>query len=542
MVWVAQESFANGEISPSVYGVVSSQQYQAGCQSLVNALLTPTGAAKKRHGTGQVATPTGGHPAALFSYFAKGKQFVVQFVSEDDDSGDLNTTARQVRVIDATTRQFINFADGNAHGPFNAFGDSSAYFHHFTRTQLRTVYAFQDDERIYFCHPDRPMIYLEREVGDGGTERWDYGLAPPVSTTPRIVDYQVPRALSQATATSIESDGPLFDKRDEGAYWRIGGAEPSNPAVNVYGSWFRTSQFRTSERMIGAEIYGQFGDDTADWTGPYKRTGTDWNVTLQSNSGPQNESVVVDWTASIDAKENWIGLPIEIANVLFLITDVTAAKQIIATRLGAGGTLNDAPQIHLLRQFAIGADPVTPPPTSEFLNQRPYLRRHPIMPSGTTGSIQLYSSQGFLPSDTAANLRWLPEGHENTFDSFGGTAVGGTVHLNGGIVALTSVSSTEGPEGTEFVYTGTVVKTLAHAGPSMQWGLGQSEAVGFPSCGAPHQSRVYLGGYKERPTRVVASRVFERDDFVGGGAEDDDPIVFKVSDPLGVQRIAAADR
>ena len=52
MVWVAQESFASGELSPAVYGLVSSQQFRSGCQTLQNALLTSTGAVRKRYGAG----------------------------------------------------------------------------------------------------------------------------------------------------------------------------------------------------------------------------------------------------------------------------------------------------------------------------------------------------------------------------------------------------------------------------------------------------------------------------------------------------------
>jgi len=532
MVWVAQQSFASGEVSPSVYGIVSSQQYQSGCRELVNALLTPTGAARKRYGTERVLDVTSGYPARLFFYFAKGKQFVIQFVSEDDDAVDLNTTSRQVRVIDATTRQFINFADNKANGPFDSFGSTAGHFHHFTASQLPNVYAFQDNERIFFCHPDRPTLFMERQIGDSGDERWEYGIAPPSATTPRIVDHQVAANLSVISGTQFEFDQPLFDKRDEGAFWRIGGAESTNPDTNIYGTWIRTDNYKSPFRMDGTSIYGTVGEDLQDWTGPYTSTGTTFLVSINPSSSTQNTTTVVTWTGGVDAKVNWIGLPITLFGVLYLVTAVSGAKEITVARLGPGPFLS-AGDLHTLELFALAANAATP--TNEFLDQRPYLSKHPISPSASSGSITLYSQEGFLPDAISAgtDLRWLPEGHATTFDRIDGSVeIGGTVHLNGGIVALTGIDQTAGPGSTETVYTARVVKTLAHVGPSMQWGLGQSNSVGFPACGTTHQGRVWFGGYKEKPTRVVASRVFDSEDFVPGSL-DDDSIAFDISDPMG---------
>lgn len=533
MVWVAQESFANGEISPSLFGLVSSQQYQSGCQTLVNALLTPTGAAVKRHGTHHIMGTTSDYTTAIFSYFAKGKQFVIEVSSQDDDPGDLNTAQRQLRVIDATTGAFVNVGDNRQHGPFDAYGDNTAYYHHFTASELPFVYSFQDNERLYLCHPDRPPLYLEREVGEGGVETWLYGIAPASGRTPRVVDYQLSANVTSPTPSTLEADLPIFDKRDEGAYWRYGGAENGNPQVDIYGSWFRTDTFKTQEKMDGVRLYGDGGSDGQDWTGPYTLAGTAFDVTLQTNSDQVNQSVVVDFVSATIAYRNWVGLPILINNVLFIVTAVAANNQITCVRLGGGSPLLDFPEVYSAQLLAIGADPNIF--SNEYLEQRPYLVRHPIGVSGTTGTITLTSSWGFLQQDISSgdgDIPWLPDGHEETFDRIGNTAIGGTVHLNSGIVAITGVNTTAGPGGLEVIYTGTVIKTLAHQGPSFQYGLGMSNAVGFPSAGTTHQGRVWLGGFKERPSRVVASRVFDRDDFVVGSL-DDDPLALELSDPLG---------
>ena len=532
MVWVAQQSFASGEISPSVYGLVSTQQYRSGCQTLVNALLTPTGAAKKRHGTEYVAAVTASHPAALFFYFAKGRQYVVQFVSEDDDAGDLNTAARQVRVLDAVTRAFVNVGDNNDHGPFDAFGDTTAYHHHFTASELPNVYAFQDNERIYFCHPDRPTLFMERQVGEGGVERWEYGLAMPASNTAKIVDYQVQALITRLPSNDrIESNLPLFDKRDEGGYWRLQGADPSVPNTNIYGNWFKTNTYRSATEMQGQSTYGNFGNDATDWTGPYTEAGTSFTVTTSVNTSGQNESVTATWTPGVQAFLNWVGLPVLVEDQLYIVVSVTGLGSIGLTRLeGANLVLAGS---HTMKLMGLGA--ANGIVTNEYLDQRPYLQRHPVAPSGSTGTVNLFSSAAVFQDVVGSvdgDFAWLPDGHETTFDKFGSDAVGGTVHLNSGIIALTGVTTNNGPGNAEVVYSGEVVKTLAHVGPSMQYALGPSTAVGFPACGAPHQGRVYFGGFKEKPTRLIASRVGTRDDFVAGDL-DDDAIAVDISDPLG---------
>jgi len=534
MVWVGQESFASGEISPSVFGLVSSSQYRNGCQTLTNALLTPTGAAKKRHGTVEVSDVTGpdpaGLPAALFSYFAKGRQYVVQFVSQDDDAGDLNTSLRQVRVLDAVTRAFINVGDNLSHGPFDSFGDTTAYHHHFTASQLGEVYSYQDNERIYFCHPDLPPLFLEREVVEGGVERWKYGVTPPPATSPRIIDYQIPSTLTHPTSTTIEFSTPQFEKEDEGSFWRLGGPGVA-PQTNLYGGWFRADTYRSATTMEGAEVYGApFGVDNSDWTGPYLPGGAPWTVTLVTALTVQNSTSVVDWSAGPTAGVNWVGLIIVIAAVPCIVIDVSATNQFTVLRLGGGATLGASPTTHQALNYALGADPNIV--ANQFLETRPYFKKHPIKPSNSTGTVTLTSSSGFLDATGGGHISWLPDQHHVTFDDDAGLAVGGTVHLNGGIIALTGVTTTAGPGSDETTYQGKVVKTLAHVGPSMQWGLGMSNGVGFPACGGSHQGRNYFGGFKERPTRLIGSRVFARDDYLAG-PNDADPIAIDLSDPLG---------
>jgi len=51
MVYIAQQSFGFGEIDPNLRAQYESQQYQRGCRTLSNALLSDTGSAEKRWGS-----------------------------------------------------------------------------------------------------------------------------------------------------------------------------------------------------------------------------------------------------------------------------------------------------------------------------------------------------------------------------------------------------------------------------------------------------------------------------------------------------------
>lgn len=519
MVWIAQESFASGEISPSLYGLVSSRQYRAGCMTLQNALLTPTGSVRKRYGTKLVNGTTNDYPAAIFFYFAKGRQFVVQFVSQDDDAGDLNTAFRQVRVIDCVTRLFIDFGDNAAHGPFSAFGDASAYHHHFLASELPDIYSFQDNERIFFLHKNHPPIFLERRVFDG-TELWDYGIAPDVQTTPVVVSYRQDANITEKAGNNgIESDLDIFEKGDEGAYWRIGGPA----ATGNYGSWYRTDTYESGKSMAGGRVSNVApGGDPSDWCGPFLPSQSSTvNFTLNANSTAVGDSRTVTCSASI-VRRNLIGTPLTIASQLWIVTAVTSSTVFTAERLQGGATITNTAQAG---NFLVVGGPLN-------LKARPYLRVNPITVTGDTGSVDIHSVTPVFAGGLGADSAWLPDGHETTFDDVAGTAIGGTVHFSGGIVALTALDTASGIGSTEPTYTGQVVRTPALYGPSLNWGLGHSVAVGFPRCGVSHQGRIFLGGYKEVPTKVVGSRTLRTDDFTTGDL-DDDGLEFEIADPLG---------
>ena len=551
MVWVAKQSFATGEISPSVYGMVSTSQYQAGCMELVNALLTPTGAARKRYGTQIVTNTTGNNFARLFFYYAKGRQYVVQFVSAGDDAADTNTPARQLRVMDAATQTFVDFGDNAAHGPFSAFGDGTAYYHNFTATELRSVYSFQDSERIYFMHPDKPAVYLERQVQDPGSEAWEYGLYPKQTGSPVIIDYRVGTPV-EFVGNTLTTDSDFFVPDDNDSYWRVMGANAADPVDNPWGNWVQVTRYKSRTDLDVVTRYGGVGPDSLDWTGPYTPLITYTGTAVQGwgvNSANLLSDVTLTGPTTPAAKANWTGFVVQVssttfavdATILGVITYVNTSSSVEIVRLqnGNGIPAGDSVEVTVYGIAANSAQQTVP----DSLLNRSYLKKLPVyVGQARDGAGQLiadeykvYSPNGYLQyysNPTFTDSQWLPAGHATTYDRWEGNLVGGGIHINGGIVAITGVDTAAGPDGDEVVYDARIVKPMAHQGPSMQWGLTQSHGVGFPSCGASHQGRIWMGGYKEKPGRVVASRVYEPEDFTAGGL-DSDGISADIADSYG---------
>lgn len=519
MPWVAQDSFASGELSPSVHGMVSSDQYQSGCYTLTDALLTATGSATKRFGSEDIVSTTNGYQARLFLYVVGARRFVIQFVSQDDDPGDLNTTARQVRVLDAETRAFIDFGDGGAHGPFDATSSAAFYFHHFTATQLGEVYAFQDGVRIVFCHDDLPPIYMERWTGDG-VEQWRYGLYAR-DNPPLVVDYRIPITIAETTSTQLTASRDIFTPSDVTAFFRLGGRESSSPSTFVYGAWWQVTGFTSATVVTGTRVHGVPGPTVADWAGPFL-VGGGFSTTISSSSSAALDSR--DFTHSAGNPtiiQNQIGTPFTFntggGDVLWIITAVTSDTVFTGVRLnGSGGAQSGSGTTKLT---SVGFS------DSRHLN-RPYLRKFPVTPTALTGAATLYCPDAFYSSVDYDNVPWLPDNHEDPFDS----TRGGVVFLNGGAFAITG--TTNGVLTGGRVYTGTIIKELLHRGPSIQWGLSWSHGVGFPRCGAFHQARAVFGGFEGAPKSIVASKTGYPEDFTTGALASDGMLI-EINDRTG---------
>jgi len=525
MVWIPKESFGSGEVSPAVYGLVSSQQVAAGCQTLTNALITATGSARKRFGTQDLMPATSGFPAAIFSYYAQDRQYVVQIVSQDDDANDLNSANRRMQVVDAQTRALVNFGDNAAHGPFNAFGDTTSYFHHFLASELRDIYAFQDGRRIVFCHQNHPPLFLERSITNS-VEVWKYGVLGTYSPA-RIVDNAVPVQVAAILDGSnntikISASSPLFEKADENATWRIGGGA-LNSTTHPMGHYVRSTRFVSPTEMDAAALYGQYGGDATDWSGPYKETTIGaGSATISSTSSTTNDIRTFTGVTNFSMSANHAGSLASIGGSVWLIQSVVSGTSFIAKRIEGSTPLSGSLALFLM---AVGWD------TNIGATRRSWFKRQPIYFSSTSGTATITSIEPIFTGGIGLNKPWLPDGHETTFDDIG-VAIGGAVLAPSGSAAITSRTVTGGPGSDEPLYTARILKSIPYDGPVLNWGLGWSHGVGFPRCGVAHQNRLFFGGFASEPLAIVASRVFSPDTLTAGPL-DDDALRFGITDPNG---------
>lgn len=545
MVWVAQRSFGSGELSPAIFAIVDSSVFRSGCKTLANAILTRFGGARKRDGLGYVTDAHNTNfPTAIFPYRSQGKQYVVNVMSQDDDAGDLNTTNRLLRVIDATTRAFINFGSASASGPFAAFGDATAVHHHFTATELAELYSFQEGNRLFLLHPDKAPFYLERrEVA--GAEDWLFGIAGRLDRAPRVVSNAVDATVSEVGTDRLESSVPLFDVSDIGTYWRHSGRDQTTVPVTslVYGVWVRADGFISPTRLISTRLYGladSANNDPADWVGPYVNLGSTFTLQMvagQTDSTTQNETR--NWFTpsggGLVLQRHDIGLPLLIENTLggqelHLIVNVIApqageASRFTTVRIEDAGGIIDADAA-----ITDGGQRL------QFNKGKPWApNRHPIF-TNNLGDVstahQLDSLEGLGTASNPINDQWLPPGHETNFDGDGSLSRGGSVFLNGGSMTVDGRTGSDVTDPTGWSYDGTNITPLAHLGPSLNYKLGQSPGVGFPRCGTGHQSRVFLGGFVGSPGKVVSTRTGALDDFTPGSL-DDEGLEFEVNDSDG---------
>jgi len=96
----------------------------------------------------------------------------------------------------------------------------------------------------------------------------------------------------------------------------------------------------------------------------------------------------------------------------------------------------------------------------------------------------------------------------------------GTLHVNGGVFSHVRHDNAYGV-GPLVEDTWLVIKPPSSTAITGKYGLGWSEAVGFPSCGSSHQGRVIFAGFEHQKRVVVGSVLDDPRDFSIGGASSD---------------------
>ena len=531
MVWLPQERFSYGELSPRLLGMGSSEQVKQGCKTLENAVVTRTGGVRRRPGTKYVADlPSDVTDAYLVPYQSADQNYMLVF--------GYSASAQKLYVFDEEG-QLVTWNDGLDHGPFAADPVTTQGNHGFG-ANAGPLYHVQHENRVYVFSQADPPVYFEKEYGT--TPTFKFGLAPIKNGSPEIKNYKPSIAITMEEGTAgsldldrtIEADADLFQASDVDAsagntashlhsIWRLGGgsapsAETSFPASryrNGLSCWFVARSFGSSRKLVGKRLTNPMGPDPTDWTGPFVH---ERYVDATFSGGNIYEFQTVTATGMFSEADNGkvFTIILEANGVnrefLFFIHRVINADSVQALSLGNGSA--DASLVGAqTQQISIKklADRPGIPKTAA------YARNSGAASTVLTDDFELvFNEENFLP-----------EGHTTAFDGTSGTAdLGGTVYIAGGAGRANSQTNTR-------VYDCSETSNRNYYGPTFNFGYGYSNGTGFPTTGASHQGRLFMSGFsKEFQNIIVGSRSGEPDDFTTG-PNDDEGLAFKISNQVG---------
>jgi len=543
MVWVAQKTFAFGEIDPRIFAISDATPTKGGCESLTNGIITRFGSARKRYGTRVIGSTYLGHKAALFEYNSDGVNYIVELTAND---AALEGDRRVLRVWDVASRSLVP-AFVQATSGYDRYDDYRVE-HHFTEADLADVQAFQHMGRLFMTHSSHPPLFLDGTTSEvsavAQATGWRYGSAPDGEPPPMVRGGERGFILEFfANGNNLRSDDRLFrgPETDAQALWRVVGpakTEDTNPDTVDHGVWVRKTPEHDSFKApsmawvtgVVGEACPDYRSNPADFCGPFLEPGP---------FGPFPESARINYGGGTYAGDSpflltemtfdprrHIGTMIvpSTGRQYFAIQHPVSQTSAWATKVAAGSLVGTYGGVTgVTKDFGIMSMDYDrygiPDYDFRWIYPVKADRYDTSLPEGT---VDLYMDRVTVP--------WLPDGFE---ERFGSDNKGGRVYLNNGVVAITeALGQFDGYAAGVYGYRGIVERPLDHYGHSLWWGHSWSKSSGFPSCGTSHQQRVFFGGLKNLPSTIVASKTGDADEWVAG-PDEDDPLSFVIDDPRG---------
>jgi len=532
MVWIPQERFSFGELSPRILGMGTSDQVRQGCKTLTNGVLTKTGGVRRRPGTKFIDSIEGNVKAHLVPYAAADGDYLLVFA--------YSVGAQYGKLYVYKDDEKIDWGGGGAHGPYPASSDDTGAYHPLGALSAEAVVShFQHNNRVYIYTEETPPLYFEKKYGTPAT--YEFGIAPIVGGSPQIKSYRPKVGISMpeqpianqnlvgmSALCKVEATEDLFRPEDAGSIWRLGGGSKARDENGIVSGanqfdgiscWFRMEDFNSPKTFTGRRITNGMGEDPTDWTGPYVPdvtwTGCAWSGADRGAFGTlSNIPTTLDNSyvgKVLTARRGTAPDPGRDTAVLWIHSIDTVGNTALCYCAGWSndGTLFQAGTY----DFVVTKLPV-----------REKIPEVAVFPRGDTPGANIVSGNFDLFSSTGD---FLPQGHETLFDGSGGTTtLGGAVFASGGRArcnARTDAYDYECVEGT----------SRGYYGPTFNWGYGFSHATGFPSAGTSHQGRVFMAGFQnDYQNIVVSSRSGDENDWEQG-PNDDQGILFEISNNVG---------
>ena len=534
MVWIPQERFSFGELSPRILGMGTSDQVRQGCKTLTNGVLTRTGGVRRRPGIKHIDAIEGNVRAHLVPYSAADGDYLLVFAySVGQQYGKLYVYKDGVK---------IDWGGGGTHGPYPASGDDTGAYHPLgSLPSGDTVTHFQHNNRVYIYTPSKPPLYFEKKYGTPAT--YEFGIAPIVGGSPQLKSYkpkvgismpeqpipnQNPNPPGLRLLCKVESTEDLFRPEDVGSIWRLGGASKfrdedgiieGETQFNGISCWVRMETFNSPTTFTCTRITNGMGEDSNDWTGPYIPD-TTWAGCSWSGASRGDFGTLTNIPITLD--NSYVGKVLTVRRGAFTAATTDTAVLWIHS---IDTVANSA--VCYLAGWSFG-DTVFTTGTYDFvvtkIATREKIPEVAVFPRGDAPGANIVSGNFDIFSSTPD---FLPDGHEALFDGTGGTlTLGGAVFASDARArcnARTDAYDYECIEGT----------SRSYYGPTFNWGYGFSEATGFPAVGASHQGRVFMAGFSNDYQNIIASsRSGEPDDWQQG-PNDDQGLLFKISNNVG---------
>ena len=305
--------------------------------------------------------------------------------------------------------------------------------------------------------------------------------------------------------TSGEIDPSLFGRIDMSS-WLAGLKKGRNVRVKLQGGITRRGGTRhVREEAAGVEVVktASFAFDVTQ-TYTVQLTDSTWRV-FNRNGALVAESASAPWTATQVPEINWA----QSADTLLLFHPDMAPQRLRRGTTESSWTLSAVP-LENLPAFDYGA--VTPTGT--------------ITPSAVSGrGITLTASASIFTADMVG-WHFFGDGGRARI-----TAYTDATHVTADV--LGSFRTGSGPA-TAHHETGSWPKRRNQAEPAFAstaaitlWSLEEpviSATRGWPSCGDFHLGRLWMGGFRSRPSSIMASKVGLYFDFDQGTALDDEAI------------------
>jgi hypothetical protein len=529
MVWIPQERFSFGELSPRILGMGTSDQVRHGCKTLTNGVLTKTGGVRRRPGIKHIDSIEGNVSAYLVPYTATDGDYLLVF-----------THAPTNKLFVYKDEEKIDWGGGGTHGPYAASGDDTGALHPLGGLSANAqVSHFQHNNRVYIFTEDTPPLYFEKKYGSPPT--YEFGIAPIVGGSPQLKSYKPKVGISMpeqpisnsgytgmAAACKVESTEDLFSPEDVGSIWRLGGGSKyrdedevieGENQFNGISCWFRMEVFNSPTTFTGRRITNGMGEDPNDWTGPYipdtTWAGCSW-------SGGNRGAFVTLSNIPVTLDNSYVGRVLTVRRGLLTLASLDTAVVWIHS---IDTVANTALCYNAGWSFS---GTVFPAGTYDFvvtkIPKREKIPEIAVFPRGDTPGANVVSGNFDVFSETAD---FLPSGHESLFDGTGGVAtLGGAVFASG---ARSRCNARNGA----YDYQCIEGTARGYYGPTFNWGYGFSVATGYPAVGASHQGRVVMSGFQNDYQNIIASsRSGDPDDWEQG-PNDDQGLLFKISNNVG---------